>query len=220
MLIGILVYLIFQYRLHQQLKVLQIRNRIHRDLHDDVGATLSSVKAYSEILRENPNNSVIAELITENASEMIEHLEVIAWATNPRHDSFGSLIEKINHYAVPICFAKSIQYDISPDGISKDLIVPGEIRQNVFLVAKEAINNTAKYANANNCIVKSFIAHGKFIMEISDDGNGFDGVNKSGNGLQNMYTRIKEIGGEIFIISEEGKGTKIKIELPFPFNRH
>jgi len=220
MLIGILVYLIFQYRLRQQLKVLQIRNRIHRDLHDDVGATLSSVKAYSEILRENPNNSVIAELITENASEMIEHLEVIAWATNPRHDSFGSLIEKINHYAVPICFAKSIQYDISPDGISKDLIVPGEIRQNVFLVAKEAINNTAKYANANNCIVKSFIVHGKFIMEISDDGNGFDGVNKSGNGLQNMYTRIKEIGGEIFIISEEGKGTKIKIELPFPFNRH
>jgi hypothetical protein len=212
------VYLLFRYRLEQQLKILQVRNRIHRDLHDDVGATLSSVKAYSEILKENPNNPVIAQLIKENASEMIERLEVIAWAANPHHDSFGSLIEKINHYAVPICFAKNIQYDISPDGISKDIMMPGEIRQNIFLIIKEAINNMAKYADANECVITSFIAHGKFVMEISDDGVGFNGtVNGTGNGLQNMHTRTKEIGGQMFITSVKDKGTKIKIELPFPF---
>lgn len=212
------VYLLFRYRLEQQLRILQVRNRIHRDLHDDVGATLSSVKAYSEILKESPSNAVIAELIKENASEMIERLEVIAWATNPHHDSFGSLIEKINHYAVPICFAKNIHYDISPDGIAKDLIMPGEIRQNIFLIVKEAINNTAKYAEADKCVIRSFIAHGKFTMEISDDGKGFDGaINGTGNGLQNMQTRIKEIGGEIFVSSRKGNGTKIKIEVPFPF---
>jgi hypothetical protein len=65
------------------------------DLHDDVGATLSSVKAYSEILKTNPNNPVIAELISDNSTEMLDRLEVIAWATNPHHDNFKSLKNQI-----------------------------------------------------------------------------------------------------------------------------
>jgi signal transduction histidine kinase/sugar lactone lactonase YvrE len=212
------IYIVFKYRLQQQLKILQIRNRIHRDLHDDVGATLSSVKAYSEILKENPDNPVIAQLIKDNAAEMIDRLEVIAWATNPHHDSFGSFIDKINHYATPACTAKKIQYNSLPDGISKEMIMPGEVRQNLYLVAKEAINNTIKYSCAANCSVNTLIHNGKFTMEIRDDGNGFNNsINGNGNGLQNMYARIKAIGGEIIINSKKGEGTEIKIQLHYPF---
>jgi len=76
--VAVCIYLLFRYRLQQQVKLLRVRNRIHRDLHDDVGATLSSVKAYSEILSNDPGNAVIAGLIKDNAADMIERLEVIA----------------------------------------------------------------------------------------------------------------------------------------------
>ncbi|HRH50007.1 MAG TPA: two-component regulator propeller domain-containing protein [Panacibacter sp.] len=212
------VWLLFQYRLQQRLKVLQVRNRIHRDLHDDVGSTLSSVKAYSEILKENPNKLMIADLIKENATEMIDRLEVIAWATNPQHDSFGSLLDKINRYAAPLCHTKNINYQITQHGISRETIIPGEIRQSLYLIAKEAINNTIKYSNAGNCSTEFRIESGKFVMQIMDDGKGFNTtMPTTGNGLQNMAARIKDIGGILTFNSDNGHGTTIKIQLPYPF---
>jgi signal transduction histidine kinase len=128
------------------------------------------------------------------------------------------LIDKIKRYAAPVCTARHIQLNMSTDGIPRDTLMPGEVRQNIFLVAKEAINNAVKYSDAKNCSISSSISGGKFAVEILDDGNGFDNrVNGIGNGLQNMKTRVQEIGGEILIISEPDKGTRIKIQLHYPF---
>lgn len=212
------IYVFFNYRLRQQLKLFQVRNRISRDLHDDVGATLSSVKAYSEILKGNPDNPLIVELIKENAAEMIDRLEVIAWATNPHHDSFESLYNKIQRYAAPLCMAKNIAFEFDSDGIAKETEVPGEVRQNIFLVCKEAVNNSIKYAAPKNIFISTVIEGGKFTMQIRDDGNGFDTATESdGNGLKNMQTRINDVGGNINIKSKTDSGTAIKIQLSYPF---
>lgn len=212
------IYVFFNYRLRQQLKLFQVRNRISRDLHDDVGATLSSVKAYSEILKDNPDNPLIVELIKENAAEMIDRLEVIAWATNPHHDSFESLCNKIHRYAAPLCMAKNIAFEFDIDGIAKETEVPGEVRQNIFLVCKEAINNSIKYAMPKSIHIDARIESGKFIIRISDDGKGFDITsNSDGNGLKNMQTRIQDIGGLLIIKSEHGSGTLLTMQLSYPF---
>ncbi|MGZ8559668.1 MAG: ligand-binding sensor domain-containing protein, partial [Chitinophagaceae bacterium] len=92
-----------QFRLKQKLKVFNIRQKLHRDLHDDVGATLSSIKVYSEILQTNSQNLLITELINDNAVEMIDRLEIISWATNPKNDSFRSLKDLMKKYASSIC---------------------------------------------------------------------------------------------------------------------
>jgi signal transduction histidine kinase len=204
--------------MQQQSKMLQLRNRIQRDLHDDVGATLSSVKVYSEILKDNPDTRVIAELIKQNASEMIDRLEVISWATNPQHDTFGSFIDKLNRFAIPLFLSKNIQYNLDSNGISRDIIIPGGVRQNLYLVAKEAINNTIKYSRAGNCTINTRIKNGKFIMEITDDGNGFDGsVKGSGDGLKNMKSRVEELDGELTVTGTPAEGTQIKVRLIYPF---
>jgi len=114
LIIVIAVNALFQFRLKQKMQVLNVRQKLHRDLHDDVGATLSSVKIYSEILQTNLNNPLITELIKNNASDMIDKLEVIAWATNPQHDTFKSFKELINKYAAPVCYAKNIDLNIHP----------------------------------------------------------------------------------------------------------
>ena len=195
-----------------------MRNRISRDLHDDVGATLSSVKAYAEILKDNPDNPLIPELIGENAAEMIDRLEVIAWATNPHHDSFESLYNKIHHYAALLCHAKKIAFEFTTDSVGKETVMPGEIRQNIFLVVKEAVNNSIKYADAKNIIINTNIQSGKFLLHITDDGKGFDSTqDDEGNGLKNMQSRIKDIGGSVDITSELNKGTQIMIQLHYPF---
>lgn len=218
LLIVSLVYFLFRYRLQQRLRVLQIRNRLHRDLHDDVGATLSSVKAYSEILKDNPDNPVIAELIKDNSAEMLERLDVIAWATNPAHDNFLSLKNKMTKFAVPLCKVGKIECSIESNGLNDELQVPGEIRQSIFLVFKEAITNIIKYAEASSCIINLFIQNRNFIMLVKDNGKGSDGnIKGSGNGWANMKKRAEELNGSLAIESQPGKGTTISFFLPYPF---
>ncbi len=215
--VAALVYALFRYRLKQQLRVLQVRNRLHRDLHDDVGATLSSVKAYSEILKDNPDNTLIAELIRDNSTDMLERLEVISWATNPQHDNFKSLKNIMIKFATPICHSKNIQFHIE-SSINEEMMMLGEVRQNIFLVFKEAINNMTKYADAAGCNAKLFIQNSQFFLQVTDDGKGFDGAIKgTGNGWKNMRKRAEDLNGNLTIDSTPGKGTVIVMHFPYPF---
>lgn len=194
------------------------REKISRDLHDDVGATLSSIKAYTELLKDNPDNSFIAELIKDNSSKMIERLEVIAWATYPKNDNFRSLKNAMLKFAMPLCHTQNIQCTIENESVNEKMLLPGEIRQNLFLVFKEAINNAIKYANCTICCIRLYIIDCKFVMEISDYERGLNGTIKgSGNGLNNMLKRAEELSGELIINSAQGRGTSIQITLPYPF---
>ena len=119
-IIAIGINALFQFRLKQKMRVLKVRQNLHRDLHDDVGATLSSIKVYSEILQTNSENPLITELIKNNAVEMIDKLEVIAWATNPQNDSFKSFKELITKHASAICYAKNTDLVIQTDGFCQE----------------------------------------------------------------------------------------------------
>jgi signal transduction histidine kinase len=199
-------------------KELEIRNKLSRDLHDDIGATLSSVKAYSEILLEQPDVPEIASIIKENASEMLEQLEVIAWAMDPRFDNVEGMIGKMKKYAIPLLHANNITYNFNADGVGMLNEVRGEVRQNIFLIFKEALNNMIKYADASTCSVNLKLSDNNFILEISDDGVGMSGeVNGSGNGIPNIKKRVLQLGGVIDIKTAPGKGTTISISLPYPF---
>lgn len=214
------VQLIEHYEKNQELllRLSTIRERISRDLHDDVGASLSSIKAYSEILKSNPENTKLADLISNNSTEMIESLELIAWTTNPAYDQLISLKNMIRKFASPICHAKNIDFHLTNINIPDEDQVPGEIRQNVFMICKEAVNNMIKYADANSCEIKFEISNNNLIVTISDDGQGFDGIIKgTGNGLINMNKRARDINGELVIKSNKGKGTIISLQLPYPF---
>lgn len=210
-----IIYAMFRYSLQQKLRVLQVRNRLHRDLHDDVGATLSSVKAYSEILKDNPGNPAIAELIRDNSTEMLERLEVIAWATNPQHDHFKSLKSMMAKFATPLCHARHIECIIESSEVKDEMLMSGEVRQNIFLVFKEAINNMIKYADSTTCTTRLSNRNNEFTMQITDNGKGFNGIIKgSGNGWKNMQKRTDGLNGKLTIDTLPGKGTIITLKIP------
>lgn len=213
-----IVYALFQFRLKQKLKIFNVRQKLHRDLHDDVGATLSSIKVYSEILQTNPQNILITGLIKDNAVEMIDQLEVISWATDPKNDSFRSLNDLMKKYALPACHSKNIELIIQYQGINEDMMMTGSIRQNLFLIFKEAVNNIIKYAEATKCDVQIFIRNQQFFLQIADNGNGFQGVTKgSGSGWKNMRKRAEDLHGKLNMETVNGKGITITVSLPYPF---
>jgi|GEM_PF-1521037 ligand-binding sensor domain-containing protein len=215
---GLFIYFLFNYRLRQKLQLYHTRQRIHRDLHDDVGATLSSVKAYSEILKAHPDNPVIPQLISENASEMIDRLDVISWATNPEHDYLGSLKNRMVKFASPLCHARQITFDLDTDGLQDTELIPGEIRQQLLMVCKEAVHNLVKYSGASSCKVSMFVRGRTFYLEVADNGKGTDGtVLGQGNGWKNMRERARQLGGEIRFESEPLKGTRVILQIPYPF---
>ncbi len=217
-LTGYLVFALFQFRLHEKLVVLNVRQKLHRDLHDDIGATLSSIKVYTEVLQDDPGNSIIIGLIRENAEDMISQLELIAWATNPQNDSFKSLCELMKKYAIPACYAKKIDFDFRTDSIQSQLIIPGNVRKNLFLVFKEAINNILKYSEATACKAEMVIRNHKFILEISDNGKGMKKEERDhGYGMQNMHKRAEELKGTLDLITAPGMGVTIRMVIPFPF---
>ncbi|CAN5116097.1 hypothetical protein BH11BAC5_BH11BAC5_16070 [soil metagenome] len=216
--VAIAISALFQFRLNQKMQVVKVRQRLHRDLHDDVGATLSSVKVYSEILQNHPDNALITELIKTNAADMIDRLEIIAWATNPQHDTFKSFKDQVNKYASANCYAKNIELKAVYNGVNENMIMPGDIRQNLFLIFKEAVNNIIKYAAASQCNLNIEVNHHQFCFTIADNGKGNNGtVEGNGNGWKNMQKRSEEINGKLTIESTEGIGTIVFIHLPYPF---
>src|SRR5262249_42476292 len=133
------------------------RASIASDLHDDIGATLSSINIYSKLAREKMNGdaqvSNLLEKINSTSQEMMNNMSDMVWAIKPDHDTAESLSLKIKSIAREMLAPKDINYKIESDETSMEKISM-EARRNIFLIAKEAINNIAKYSEAKNVLIK------------------------------------------------------------------
>ena len=213
-----IIYLFVRYRWKKKIELLQLRNRIHRDLHDDVGATLSTMKAYTQMLKERPGQTEFLELISQNADNMLDKLELITWASNPSNDSMHSLTEKIQQLLTPLFYHKGIELNFFAEDNLKNIELPGLVRQNLFLIFKEGANNIIKYAGANSCSIR-IVKEGAFILlELKDNGKGFDVKTvKNGNGLKNIAERASELNGIFSLHAAVNEGTLIQIKIPSSF---
>jgi len=206
----------YQYRIKQILKLERLRTRIASDLHDDVGSTLSSISILSEILATQPdNNPKSADLIGKigvNARNMLESMDDIIWAVNPANDKFQNLGLRIREFAIPLFESKDIKFQIHFSEHLATLHLPMDVRRNVYLIAKEAINNLVKYAECKQAEIKFYEEHVNMVMIIKDDGKGFNPAQPSSrNGLKNMQRRADQVGATLEVFSEPGKGVCISL---------
>ncbi|MBK8847679.1 MAG: hypothetical protein IPO27_14495 [Bacteroidetes bacterium] len=218
-IISLAAYLLFQYRLKQLLRIQEIRNRIASDLHDEVGSALSSIHlgsnlASSLISKDLVKSKVVLERISKTSKQSIERMSDIVWSINPKNDSGRNILAKIKFAATELLESKNIavHYNIY-QGFEKHKFEM-EQRKNLFLIFKEAIHNVSKNSEAANCYI-SILKNSSFItMEITDDGKGFDLLNKQslGNGIENMKRRAFDMDAKFTLDSAVGKGTTIRIE--------
>lgn len=194
-----------------------VRNDIARDLHDDIGSTLSTINIISKLaMHENPtgNNTQLSR-IADQSSKTMESMSDIVWSINPSNDLFEKVLVKMKVFAAEILEPLNMQYRFSETGVEPGITLNAKQRKNLFLIFKEAINNAAKYSRATEVLI-SFGQHHKTItMTIADNGIGFDHQQTSdGNGLRNMEARAHDLHAKFSLKSEKGLGTTIIVELP------
>ena len=220
--LGSMIIVFFLYRRYQvrQLREMEIRNRISRDLHDDIGATLSSIQIYGELagstLEKDAGHSkkMIGEM-TGQTKELMGRMSDVIWSMKPAQDDKNSLTSRVKNYSSELLTPKGIVCEFDIDEPAASRITNPVIRKNILLIVKEAMNNIAKYSRADKATVSLSRKDANIVLRITDNGTGFSTAEHSaGNGIGNMRQRSRESGGDCTIVSAPGMGVSITCTFP------
>jgi two-component sensor histidine kinase/ligand-binding sensor domain-containing protein len=218
-LLSTLIYFLYKYQVSQLLKVEKVRRNISSDLHDDIGATLSSINIYTELAKNEKNNNEYLDAIQQHSNEVTGKLDDLIWSINPRNDSFDKLVSRMHSYALPLLQAKHIACTFSfNESLLKEKLQV-QVKQNLYLVFKELVNNVMKHSGAQNCFVNLTWRDNLIIFSVKDDGKGYDTLKEQqeGNGIINMKERVEKMRGHIEIQSAPKKGTFVLVYIPLPY---
>ncbi len=189
------------------------RNRISADMHDDLGAGMTTIRLYSELAKSKLDTNQIPEIdkISSSANELLNKMNAIIWSMSSSNDSLGNMIAYIRSYALEYFEDTGIKCRIDIPENLPNIQVIGEIRRNVFLVVKEALNNILKHANASEVNITLVRTDDRLTLYIQDNGKGidFDSLRQFGNGLKNMKKRMADVDIEFSI--ENNNGTLVTL---------
>lgn len=225
-LTGIVFWWYNQRKLHrhkevfkQQLALEQQRSKITADLHDDIGATLSSLQINSavanQLIKSNPSEAqkVVSKIETQSQN-LADKIGDIIWSMKSEKNEFMSMSTRIKNFANDILGSTEIKYAIKIEPVLDTLIKDFTYRKNIVLLIKEAINNVAKYSKADHLEVNLTLINNQLQIEIKDDGIGFEKNQTHGNGIPNMHKRVDELKGNFTITSNVNNGTIILVTIP------
>jgi signal transduction histidine kinase len=195
------------------------RARIARDMHDDIGSSLSNIALLSDVVQSHPEdpNFVRDRMkgISTMARDVVDDISELVWGNNPRYDTLPDMVAYLREYAAELFSIGSIRCELNFEGSVPSIRVFGSLRRNVFLTFKEALNNILKHADCSFVEIFLNVESELLRLTISDNGRGGGGEpNPLSNGLRNMRKRIEEEGGEFEVESNSGHGTRIRIRLP------
>lgn len=216
-LASAVIYSIYRYRLEQVLKLERLRMKISTDLHDDIGSTLSSISILSDIAMREPDKLQAEDMlqeIKENSLNLMDKMDDIVWSINPKHDSLEQLLLRMKRLASKVFEAKKINYSIDIHDSVKEVHLPMQYRQHIYLVIKEAINNIVKHSQASRAVID--VSYRRSILEvvIRDNGIGFDSsAQGTGNGLMSMSERAKMLNTRLDLESKNNEGTSIVLRV-------
>ena len=199
----------------------RIRDKIARDLHDDLASTLGSSLIYADALKrnlgnENHDQKELANNITTLLSEASEAVTDLVWAVSPSHDSLNDLMARLRFYISNACQSKNISCQININLGERVIFLNDDTRKNILLIFKEALNNAFKHSKATEIAFAAEHLGNEIEIKLIDNGTGFDFDIKNekiimGNGLSNMKKRASEINAYFEVESEREKGCTITL---------
>jgi signal transduction histidine kinase len=223
-LMGIIFYIVYRYRIRQLMRLHALRENIARDLHDDMGSYLSSISILSQnaiTLTDTEPQTVLAltQKIGEIARQVMDSMGDIIWSVNPENDSMNQIVVRMRDVGADLLEELDIKFNLKLDESVLLNYIPIEHRRDFFLIYKESLNNIVKHAKANNVYVELSKLEALLILTIQDDGIGFDNAKHlqknlmGGNGIKNIISRAKNIGGDLEIVSTD-IGTMVILRIP------
>jgi ligand-binding sensor domain-containing protein/signal transduction histidine kinase len=206
--------------LRQQEALEKERARIARDIHDQLGANLTQVSLLGELVESDKDHpaevSAHARQISHTALETTRALDEIVWTVNPSNDTLDGLITYVCKYAQEYLALAALRYRLEVPPQLPNIPISPELRHNVFLAAKEAVNNVVKHSEAKTVWLRLRLEPGRFTLEIEDNGRGLskDAADKGRNGLRNMRKRLEDVGGQFSIAPGAEGGTRVSLTAP------
>ena len=220
LLMLLIVVLINRNKLKRTIEMERMRSRLSRDLHDDIGSTLSSINILSRTAQNNlkqtdEKTKAALEKINERSQRLLDNMSDIIWNINPGNDTIEEVMSRMREYATTLLEAKNIDYTFDFPKEKMDCKLSMEVKNNMYLIFKEAVNNLSKYSRCTNAKLSLTFDEKNIHLKIQDNGIGFnqDEIKHRG-GLSNMQHRAEEIKGSIKINSEPGKGTDVQLTMP------
>ena len=209
-------------RLRQQEAIEKERARIARDIHDQLGASLTQVSLLSELVesdKDSPHEvEAHARQISQTARDTTRTLDEIVWTVNPSNDTLDGLITYVCKYAQEYLAVAGLRYRLEVPAQLPGAAISPEVRHNVFLAAKEAVTNVVRHAQASAVWLRLKLAPAAFILEIEDNGRGLAGLDEktvqSRNGLRNMRKRMEDMGGRFSMDPAPEGGTVVRLTAP------
>ncbi|MEN8783682.1 MAG: two-component regulator propeller domain-containing protein [Akkermansiaceae bacterium] len=225
---GGLVYLGLRRKHQTQLRSLaakqaleQERSRIARDIHDDLGASLTRISLLSQSpsTENNQPQSAMGQ-IRSTTRDLMRSMDGVVWAISPENDHFDDLANYLSSYAQEFLSVANIRCRLNFPVDLQERKLSAQLRHNLFLAFKEALNNIVKYARATEVRISLEPDVKCFLLKIQDNGNGIASASPSdrthaGNGMANMEERMKEIEGTCHFQSSPEKGTLVEFKVPF-----
>jgi ligand-binding sensor domain-containing protein/signal transduction histidine kinase len=227
-IVGAVRYVSFR-RLRAQLRELEKeaaldkeRSRIAKDIHDDLGGSLTQIKLLFELTQRKRTDPDKVDLLGQEGlaatRQIIKSLDEIVWAVNPRNDSLPNLVDYLGQFAIEFLARAGIRCRVDLPDQPIPWEVSPEVRHNLFLAVKEALNNVVLHAGANEVWLRIRATEQVLTIVIEDNGHGFERkpVNGFADGLPNMGQRLADIGGRTNIETKAGMGTRVSLIFPKP----
>jgi signal transduction histidine kinase len=206
-------------RLEKERAVAMERTRIAQDIHDEVGTSLTKIGKLTEMIDQqdgkNKASSDLTRSIAHTARDTIQAMDEIVWAINPRNDTLKEMADYLVYFTEDFLRPAGISYSLDVPLNLPDIPVAAEVRHNLFMAVKEALNNAVKHAQATQIRFGLNYTGARLTVEIADSGRGFrlEEATTIGNGLENMRRRLQAVGGELQLQSEPGEGTTVKLQV-------
>ncbi len=206
--------------LQQQHALEQERTRIARDIHDELGASLTEISLLSDHCRKRLDRpgevAVDLQRISTTAREAVQTADGIVWAVNPRNDSLDHLANYLVHFAEDFFRLTNIRCRLDVPADWPQIPLPMQHRHHLLLAVKEACNNVARHSEASEVWLRMTLTDQEFSIEVRDNGQGFRPESKpeDSDGLINMRERMADLGGRLELSSEAGRGTSVKLIAP------
>ena len=222
LLLGYFMFSRYQLKrkIQEQEALLSVRNNIAKDLHDEIGSTLTSIKILSEVSEKNlhkdqTKTSSFLHKITEQSAAVQQGISDIVWSVNPENDKLENMVIRMREYVAQTLESRSIHTVINIDEHLLGKTLDMNQRRDFFLIFKEAVNNIAKYADATEVQVKLERKSNDLKMQVTDNGKGFEVSRQtSSSGLKNMKARAVSLKGTLDIQSENGQGSSVTLIIP------
>lgn len=224
-IVAALLALALRARVRRMLELERVRTRIAADLHDDLGASLARISILAEVARRQEpgvgDRDGTLETIGASARQLAEMASDIVWAIDPQRDDLASWVARLRRFGEDLFAPLGVRFEVAAPPDAARVRLAAAVRRDLFLLAKEALANAAKYAQAKRVTVTVRSAGGRLEVAIEDDGCGLPAdataaaeARGGGRGLRTMRERAERLGGRLELARRPGGGTRVALAFP------